>query len=273
MRTLSKEELYKIYPSSDGKPMADNTLQWEWIALIKLGMDAVFKDRDDVFVAGDLLWYPVEGRVDIRIAPDVLIAIGAAKESRGSYLQWMENHLPPQVVVEILSPSNTSKEMEKKLLFYQTYGVEEYYIYDPIRFLFSVYQRQENQLIKMTINDEWLSPLTGVRWSMLSGVLQLYRPDGQPFLSYLELLEEQNTALEELQEQREKLAKNQQLLLEQEQMIIAQARSIEQEKQRAEQERQRAEQEKQRAEQEKLIKEKLIKKLLELGIDPDLGNE
>ncbi|MDX2069101.1 MAG: hypothetical protein SFV55_11825 [Haliscomenobacter sp.] len=76
MRTLSKEELYKIYPSSDGKPMADNTLQWEWIALIKQGMDVVFKNRKDVFVAGDLFWYPVEGRSDLRVAPDVLIAIG-----------------------------------------------------------------------------------------------------------------------------------------------------------------------------------------------------
>ena len=272
MRTLSKEELYKIYPSSDGKRMADNTLQWEWIALIKLGMDAVFKDRPDVFVAGDLLWYPVKGRIDIRVAPDVLIAIGAPKEMRGSYIQFAENNLPPQVVVEILSPSNTAKEMEKKLAFYQTYGVEEYYIYDPIRFTFKVYARQNDLLEQQQIVDEWMSPILGVRWSMKNGILELYRPDGQPFLSYLELLEEQNAAIEELQEQREAMKKTLQQLAEQERMILAQAKSIEQERKklkveklradvewkraeeeslRAEQEKQRAEQEKQRAEQEK----------------------
>lgn len=32
---------------------------------------------------------------------------------------------------EILSPSNRPAEMAKNLLFYQRYGVEEYYIYDP----------------------------------------------------------------------------------------------------------------------------------------------
>lgn len=277
MRTLNKEELYKIYPSSDGKRMADNTLQWEWIALIKLGMDAVFKDRPDVFVAGDLLWYPVKGRIDIRVAPDVLIAIGAPKESRGSYIQFAENNLPPQVVVEILSPSNTAKEMEKKLAFYQTYGVEEYYIYDPIRFIFSVYVRSSDTLVLQEISEEeWLSPILGVRWSMKNGILELFRPDGQPFLSYLELFDEQNTALEELEQQREEMKKKVQMLEEQERMILAQASRIEQEikqfkqeKQRADQEQQRADQEKQRADHEKSEKEKLIQKLKELGIDPD----
>lgn len=34
---------------------------------------------------------------------------------------------------EIISASNTQTEMDKKLLFYDRYGVEEYYIYDPDR--------------------------------------------------------------------------------------------------------------------------------------------
>jgi hypothetical protein len=42
---------------------------------------ALFADRPDVFVAGDLLWYPVEGRPDICRAPDVMVAIGRPKGS------------------------------------------------------------------------------------------------------------------------------------------------------------------------------------------------
>jgi len=34
-------------------------------------------------------------------------------------------------VFEILSPGNKKQEMEKNLLFYDRYNVEEYYIYDP----------------------------------------------------------------------------------------------------------------------------------------------
>jgi len=50
-----------VYPESDGLPMAENTLQFEWIAKLVGGLEAVFRDNPNIFVAGDLLWYPVEG--------------------------------------------------------------------------------------------------------------------------------------------------------------------------------------------------------------------
>src|SRR5437899_9838697 len=42
-----------LFRSSDGQPMADNTLQFEWIVTIKGGLDAVFRHEENVFVAGD----------------------------------------------------------------------------------------------------------------------------------------------------------------------------------------------------------------------------
>jgi hypothetical protein len=50
-----------IYPDSDGQPMADNTKQFELIVLIKKNLDLLFINEPNVFVAGDLLWYPIEG--------------------------------------------------------------------------------------------------------------------------------------------------------------------------------------------------------------------
>src|SRR5262245_25721713 len=79
-----------VYPDSDGKPMAENTLQFEWIVTIKEGLERALHDRPDIFVAGDLHWYPVEGRPDICVAPDALVAIGRPKGYRGSYTQWEE---------------------------------------------------------------------------------------------------------------------------------------------------------------------------------------
>jgi len=122
-----------IYPESDGQPMADNTLQFRWITVVQGNLAALFADRPDVFVAGDLLWYPVEGRADIRRAPDVMVAIGRPKGDRGAYLQWEEGGQPPQVVFEIWSPGNTIEEMARKHEFYERYGVSEYYLIDPQR--------------------------------------------------------------------------------------------------------------------------------------------
>ena len=53
--------------------MAENTLQFSWIVTIEGGFDALFRDDPNVFVAGDLLWYPVRGSNTIRTAPDGLI--------------------------------------------------------------------------------------------------------------------------------------------------------------------------------------------------------
>ena len=120
------------YPESDGQPMADNTEQYEWIVKIKENLEILFVDRPDVFIAGDLLWYPVPNRqITGPIAPDVFVAFGRPKGRRGSYKQWEEGDQAPHVVFEILSPSNSAQEMAGKREFYDRYGVEEYYVYDP----------------------------------------------------------------------------------------------------------------------------------------------
>jgi hypothetical protein len=47
------------YPDSDGKPMADNTLQFDWIFKIVGELREMFAGQN-VFVAGDLLWVSQE---------------------------------------------------------------------------------------------------------------------------------------------------------------------------------------------------------------------
>ena len=83
------------YPHSDGQPVADNTTQFRWIVTIQGGLEALFRDDPQVFVAGDLFWYPVEGHPELRMAPDVLVAFGRPKGDRSSYLQWEEDGIAP----------------------------------------------------------------------------------------------------------------------------------------------------------------------------------
>ena len=46
-----------VYPDSDGQPMADNTVQFRWIAVLYHNLAWLFAENPEVFVAGDLLWY------------------------------------------------------------------------------------------------------------------------------------------------------------------------------------------------------------------------
>ena len=66
-----------IDPSSDGQPMAESPIQYELIVKIKEGCESLFKNDPNVFVAADLLWYPVEERIDISQAPDTIAELEA----------------------------------------------------------------------------------------------------------------------------------------------------------------------------------------------------
>ena len=183
-----------VYPDSDGQLMADNTLQFRWIVTIQGGFDALYHDRPDVFVAGDLLWYPVEGQPKLRLAPDALIVFGRPKGYRGSYKQWEEGGIAPQVVFEVLSPGNTRAEMLRKLAFYERYGVEEYYVYDPEQGQLNGWIRIGAELEAIEPIEGWISPRTDVVL-LLNGLdLVLLGPDNRPFASYVELERERAEA-------------------------------------------------------------------------------
>jgi Uma2 family endonuclease len=230
---LPREPPDVIYPDSDGQPMSDNTEQWEWMVLIKDGLEWLFADRPDVFVAGDLLWYPVQGDNKTRTAPDAMVVFGRPKGRRGSYKQWEEGGIPPQVVFEVLSPGNTPAEMQRKLDFFNRFGVEEYYLYDPDHPHLQAWSGGPGGLTRVEQTDGWVSPRLGIRFAMGKGELEISDPHGNPFISYVQL-----------------------------------ARRREAERQQVELERQRAEEERRRAEQERQRAERLAAQLRALGIEP-----
>jgi Uma2 family endonuclease len=182
------------YPDSDGQPMAENTEQFKWIVTIEGGLEAIYRDQADVFVAGDLLWYPVKGNNKIRVAPDAVVAFGRPKGRRGSYKQWEEGGVAPQVVFEILSPGNWPAEMAEKFVFYETYGVLEYYVYDPDTIDLKGWRRVGEKLQPIAGMDGWTSPLLNVRFELSSGALKLIGPDGRPFATYVEVVEQAELA-------------------------------------------------------------------------------
>jgi Uma2 family endonuclease len=256
-----------IYPERDGKPMSDNTKQFRWIHIIESGLESLFEDNPNVFVAGDLLWYPVKGNPKIRAAPDAMVVFGRPKGDRGSYLQWEEENLPPQVAFEILSPGNTKDEMKTKQTFYERYGVEEYYIYDPDNLKLTGWIRRGERLEPIAQMKGWNSPLLKLRFEMdgVGGELNLYRHDGKPFSTAEQLQQAELRAEQERQraEQERQRAEQERQRAEQERQRAEQA------EQRAEQAEQDAEQKQQQIEQERQRAERLLARLKAAGIELD----
>jgi len=251
-----------IYPDSDGQPIAENTLQYQWIVTIQGNLDAQYRHDDNVFVAGDLLWYAVEGQPTIRVAPDVMVAFGRPKGYRGSYKQWKEGGVAPQVVFEILSPGNRQEEMDRKFEFYQRHGVEEYYVYDPDNVDLTGYQRIEGELSPIGSMHGWVSPRLGIRFDLSGAELVIWRRDGQKFLTFLEQAAEREKAQENAHQAQERAQQAQERAQQAQESAQQAQESAQQAQQRAEEERRRREEVEARA-------ERLAARLRELGIDPE----
>ncbi|MCA9184103.1 MAG: Uma2 family endonuclease [Pirellulaceae bacterium] len=191
--SISSANKEVFYPESDGQPMAENTLQFEWITMLKGNLDAVFARDPQVFVAGDLFWYPVEGNNKIRSAPDTMVVFGRPKGHRSSYLQWREDNIAPQVVFEVLSPGNSSSEMDRRWQFFQNYGVEEYYLVDPDNFSVKGWLRRDGELQPIEAAHTWTSPRLGIRFAVDKDSVQVFRPDGVRFATFLEMYEQGQT--------------------------------------------------------------------------------
>ena len=222
--------------------MSDNTKQFRWITIVKYNLDWLFANDDRVFIAGDLLWYPVEGNPKRRVATDVMVVFGRPKGDRGSYKQWEEAGIAPQVVFEILSPGNTTNEMAAKLAFYDRHDVAEYYLYDPDTNALSGWERLDDYLTEIPVMQEWVSPRLGVKFDLSTPPeLQIYRPDGELFSTFEQVSQRLATTTRELETTTRELETISQTLSTTEQALGAQTDRNQQ----------------------------LAAKLRELGIDPD----
>ena len=226
------------YPDSDGKPMAENTKQAEWIVTIMGNLDAQFRDDPNVFVAMDNFIYAVEGDNKAVTAPDVYIAFGRPKGHRGSYKVWDEGHIFPQVIFEILSPSNTRQEMLDKQEFYFNHGAEEFYIYDPDDNILQGFVRTNRRVTTIKNWAKFVSPRLGIRFELVDDDLHVYGANGQRFLTFVEVSER--------------------------------AEQADMETKRAKREAKRADREAKRADDAVQLLAKLRAKMLAAGLDPDV---
>lgn len=183
MKTLTRSVRADIeYPSSDGEPLAESSLQLDWIFLLVNGLTAQFRDDKDTVVAADLFWYPVEGDSKTATAADVMVVFGRPKQDRMSYMQWKEENIGPQVTIEVCSPSNSKKNLQATFEFYDRFGVEEYYLIDPRKHTLQGWRRIDGDLKKIKSMVGWVSPRLGIRFQPKPDGLHVFGSDGREFL-------------------------------------------------------------------------------------------
>lgn len=138
-----------------------------------------------------------------QVAPDVFVAC-ASRHSRESYDLEAEGGFPP-FVLEVLSSSSVTRDMEEKRRLYRALGAQEYVLFAPQRRL----AEQPLQGYRRTAADRferWLPDADGRLWSDVLGLglavegqlLRALQVNGRMLPTYAESEEARRQAEEEL---------------------------------------------------------------------------
>ncbi|WP_354636072.1 Uma2 family endonuclease [Planktothricoides raciborskii] len=210
-----------IYPSSDGKPVAE-TYDHLYAILITLEVLRQYLTGQQATVLGNQFLYYSQGFPKLRIAPDVMVIFNVQPGGRDNYKIWEEGQVLA-VIFEITSPGTKDQDLISKKDLYAQLEVKEYWLFDP-KGQWITEKLQGYRLRGETyelITDNLSEPLQ-LRLAVEDKLIGFYRLDtGEKLLIPSELA----TALEQAQAQ------------------------AEQERQLAENERQRAETERQQREE------------------------
>ena len=125
-------ETEDLYPESDGKPIADSDIHFKWIFWTRQVLEWRFKQRDDVYLSGNIMMYDIEGPLRTAASPDILVAFGIEKEERRTYKVWEEGKAP-DFVMEFPIERTYQDDLDGKMSHYASMGIPEYFLYDVDR--------------------------------------------------------------------------------------------------------------------------------------------
>ncbi|MEB3163674.1 MAG: Uma2 family endonuclease, partial [Prochlorothrix sp.] len=134
-------------------------------------------------------------------------------------------NIAPQVVFEILSPSNTAREMLLKQQFYEQYGVLELFFYDPASndFWGLIRSKAEEPFQPLVaLQLPWTSPLLGIRFERGESELEIFYPNGEKFKDPAEFADERD----QIAQERDQLAQERDQLAQERQRAFAKLREL-----------------------------------------------
>ena len=188
------------YPEQREDDMGETSIHIKLITKFLWTLLLFFREREDVFLSGNMNLYYEEKNPNKWYAPDLLIAFGVPNHERSSYQVWKEKVFP-QVIIEVASDKTWDNDIGKKYKDYEHFGAEEYYILDPeFDFLpapMLAFHRQGERLLSVSVNDDRIfSPRLGLEIVRTENNFRLFNPNTNEFLLTLEESEEQKQAAE-----------------------------------------------------------------------------
>jgi Uma2 family endonuclease len=120
-----------LYPTSDGRPMAETDYHRKLMGILIAVLDARYAADPNTYVSGNLLIFYRPNDKRRHISPDCFVVFGVPKGDRLNYLTWEEGK-GPDVVIELTSKTTRREDVETKFELYRdVLKVKEYFLFDP----------------------------------------------------------------------------------------------------------------------------------------------
>lgn len=118
------------YICRDGR-VSESTRHSRWLNYAVNAAGVLLEHMPNALVAYDLAVLFEEGNPRALVSPDVVVALNAGRQDRGSYKLWKEPG-PPDLVLEALSERTWRRDLRIKPRLFEDLGVREYWIIDPV---------------------------------------------------------------------------------------------------------------------------------------------
>ena len=160
--SISKDiKLLPIEIESD-EPELESDLHREQINLLVRLLKYYWRDRQDVYVTGNLTVYYNPDKLtnrDFR-GPDVFVVMDVEKRDRKSWVLWNEGNKYPNLVIELLSDSTAKVDRStKKLLYQDLWRLPNYFWFDPDSLEFAGFKLVDGKYEAIAPNE------SGYLWS------------------------------------------------------------------------------------------------------------
>ena len=124
-----------VYPTSDGKPMAETDLHADLMVYFKEALRAFYAQpgqQRTAYVSGNNFLFWQEGDPKKRVSPDCYVVFDVTPGPRDSYMAWKEGGKLPAIVFEFTSCKTQREDTATKLPLYErVLQVPEYFQFDP----------------------------------------------------------------------------------------------------------------------------------------------
>ncbi len=177
-----------VYPTRDGRPMAETDKHREIAFYIIQALKTYFSGHDDVYVSGNNFVFWEEGKPKARISPDAYVVFGPTPDLRDSYMAWKDKGRLPSVVFEFTSHKTQREDTDTKLPLYEgVLKTPEYFLFDPtgdyLKPRLQGYRLVGNQYVRLELTDDRLhSEQLGLDLVQQGESLRLYDPVQGRFL-------------------------------------------------------------------------------------------